>query len=328
MKKFNEIKQFRHVIKEIQESHDFIGVDENGKAIYSHTTDYPILSFKGTVKLHGTNSSIVKYSNNTYKFQSRERELSLDSDNMSFMKKMINFDYQKLFDNIEFNDYCAIYGEWCGNGIQKGVAISKLSPMFVIFAIDIDGEYKHIEEYAHLKNETQNIFNITQFPSFNIDIDFNNPALIQNKLIELTQEVEKKCPVGEYFGVEGVGEGIVWTCHLNNKKYSFKVKGEKHQSSHVTKLAPVDTESIENINKFVEYAVTESRLEQGISKMIELNIPLEAESTSQYLRWIYNDVIKEESDVLEKNNIDAKKIGKFISAKAKQYWFNYLKNNF
>ena len=36
-------------------------------------------------------------------------------------------------DGIKFNDYCAIYGEWCGGNIQKGVAINGLNKMFVIF---------------------------------------------------------------------------------------------------------------------------------------------------------------------------------------------------
>lgn len=327
MKKFTEIRQYRHIIEEIQFDHDYKGKDENNKPIYIHTSDYPILSFKGTVKLDGTNSSIVKYSDNTYKFQSRERELSLEQDNMSFMTEIIKTDYKKLFDNIVFNDYCAIYGEWCGRGIQKGMAISKLPHMFVIFAVNIDGEYKNIENYSHLKIESQNIFNILQFQTFDICIDFNNPALSQGKLTELTDNIEKRCPVGAYFGVDGEGEGIVWTCYYKNKKYSFKTKGKKHQSSKTKNLVPTSVENIENINKFIEYSVTENRLKQGISKMKELNIPLETESTSEYLRWVYNDIIKEETDAIKKNNIDTKKLGKYISIKARKYWFDFLENN-
>ena len=84
---------------------------------------------------------------------------------------------------------------------------------------------------------------------------------------------------------------------------------------------------IENIQKFVEYAVTESRLNQGIDKMKELNIPIDIKSTGDYLRWIFNDIIKEETDTIVANKIDIKKIGSHISAKAKIFWLDYLKNN-
>jgi hypothetical protein len=328
MKKFTEIEQFRNVIRQVKDSHDYAGKNDDGKAIFNHTTPYPTMKFRGTVKLHGSNSSIVKYADGTYKFQSRESELSLTEDNYNFMNEMIKKDYQKLFDNIQFNEYCAIYGEWCGKGIQKKVAISQLPKMFVIFAIKIDGLYKDMSNFAHIKNEDQLIFNILQFPNFEIDINFNRPELSINILSELTNNVEKECPVGKYFDVSGTGEGIVWE-HINdNKRYIFKVKGEKHQVSKVKTLTTVDIEEIENIKSFVDYAVTENRLTQGIDKMRELNIPIIDKSTADYLKWVYNDVIKEESDTIEKNNINIKKIGKAISAKARIFWLNYLNTNF
>lgn len=328
MKKFTEIEQFRNVIRQVKDSHDYAGKNRDGKAIFNHTTPYPTMKFRGTIKLHGSNSSIVKYSDNTYNFQSKETELSLTEDNYNFMNEMIKKDYKKLFDNIDFNEYCAIYGEWCGKGIQKKVAISQLPKMFVIFAIKIDGIYKDMSNFTHIKNEEQLIFNILQFPNFEIDIDFNRPELSINILSELTNNVEKECPVGKYFDVSGTGEGIVWE-HINdNKRYIFKVKGEKHQVSKVKTLTTVDIEEIENIKSFVDYAVTENRLTQGIDKMRELNIPIIDKSTADYLKWVYNDVIKEESDTIEKNNINIKKIGKAISAKARIFWLNYLNTNF
>ena len=160
-----------------------------------------------------------------------------------------------------------------------------------------------------------------------IDIDFNQPELSQNKLVEYTDAVEKECPVGKTFGISGTGEGIVWE-HISNQRYIFKVKGEKHQNSRVKTLTTVDTESIENINSFIEYAVTENRLKQGIDKMRELGLPIEPKTTGDYLRWVYNDVVKEETDTMVANNIDPKKIGAAVSAKARMFWLNYLNNNF
>ena len=326
-KTFTEIDQFRSVVREVKSHWDYSGKDDNGDAIYSHKAPYPVLTFRGTVKLHGTNSSILKYKNGEYKFQSRERTLFIDDDNAGFMRNMVSKDYFKLFDGIEFNDYCAIYGEWCGQGIQKSVAITELPKMFVIFAVKIDDVYQDMAKFTHLKIEDQQIFNILQFPTFSIDIDFNQPEMSQNKLIELTDGVEKECPVGKNFGISGTGEGIVWE-HVGEHRYIFKVKGEKHQNSKVKTLTTVDTEAIENMNAFIEYAVTENRLNQGVDKMRELGLPIEPKTTGDYLRWVYNDVVKEESDTMVANNIDQKKLGAAVSAKARMFWLNYLNSNF
>jgi hypothetical protein len=328
MKKFTEIEQFRNVIREVKSRHDYTGRDENDDAIYSHTSPYPTLKFKGTVKLHGTNAAIVAHMVSldvtAYEFQSRENVLSVNEDNAGFMRTMLGKNYEKLFAGIKFNESCAIYGEWCGQGIQGGVGISKLPKMFVIFAVRIDDVYQDMENFKHVQINEEQIYNIMQFPSYSIDIDFNNPELVQNKLIELTMEVEKECPVARYFGIEGIGEGIVWEHIDGDERFIFKVKGEKHQNSKVKTLTTVDVEAIQNIKNFVEYAVTENRLLQGIDKMKEMHIPLDTKSTSEYLRWVYNDVIKEELDNIKANGIDEKKIGSAVSAKARIFWLNYL----
>ena len=336
MKSYTDIGQFRNTVKSVRERHDYQGRDENNKAKFKHISPYPILRFRGTVKLHGTNSGIVAYKGNDgkishYGFQTRERDIDLNNlpedDNYDFAKEMLAKNYKRLFDGIHFNETCAIYGEWCGETIQKKVAIAQLPKMFVIFGIRIDDIYHDIEEFPHLISESERIFNILQFKTFYIDIDFNNPQLIQNELVNLTLAVENQCPVGEYFGVEGRGEGIVWEHISGDVKFVFKVKGEKHQSSKVKTLTTVDVEALKNIQEFIEYAVTENRMSQGIDKMKELNKPIDETSTGDYLRWVYNDVIKEESDTMAESGIDPKKIGKYISEKARVFWFKYLDDN-
>lgn len=325
MKKFTDIGQFRDVIRAIKSHHDYVGKDENEDPIYRHESPYPTLKFRGTIKLHGTNSAIVMYKDGHIEYQSRERVLSIKEDNASFMLAMMNIDTKKLFEGIEFNDHCAIYGEWCGGNINKGIAIAGLPKMWVIFAVKVDDVYQDIEKYAHLKMEDQKIFNILQFEHYDIDIDFEKPEEAQNKIVELTLKVEAQCPVGKFFGNEGIGEGIVLECILGpTERFIFKSKGLKHSSSKVKKLASVDTEAVEGIRQFIEYAVTENRMQQGIDKMIEMKIPLDVKSTGEYLRWVYNDVIKEEQDTIVKNQLDVKKLGSYISAKARPFWMNYL----
>ena len=117
MKKYPSIEQFRSVIRTVKTQHDYQGKDENGEAIYQHLSNYPTLKFQGTVKLHGTNASIVKYSDGRLEYQSRERVLSLEQDNANFMMNMMGKDTSSLFSGIEFDDYCAFYGEWCGGNV-------------------------------------------------------------------------------------------------------------------------------------------------------------------------------------------------------------------
>ena len=319
MKKYPSIEQFRNVIRTVKTNHDYQGKDENGDAIYTHTSNYPTLKFKGTVKLHGTNASVVKYSDDRIEYQSRERVLSLDSDNANFMSVMSVRKWDKFFSQFVFNDYCAIYGEWCGGNIQKGVAINRLEKMFIIFGVKVDDTWAELPR--DLQDNDNNIYNILQFPTYEVEIDFNNPELIQNKLIELTLEVENECPVGKYFGNIGIGEGIVFSC-VEDQTLTFKSKGEKHSVSKVRKLNEVDVVALEGINEFVDSTVTENRLKQGLQVLKENGVALETKSIGEFLRWIVTDVLKEERDTLEVSGLDEKKVKNAIINKARVWFLN------
>lgn len=318
MKKFVSIEQFRSVVKRVREIQDFKGLVD-GKPVYSHTSDYPILKFKGTVKLHGTNAAIVKYSDGRIEYQSRERILSLEQDNAGFMTYMMPKDFSFILNNIPFNDYVAVYGEWCGKGIQKGVAISELDKMFVIFGVKVDDKWIELESWLHSPEER--IFNINNFQTFEVEIDFNNPELIQNKLNELTTQVEECCPVGEYFGVKGIGEGIVFKCE-NNPDLIFKSKGEKHSVSKVKVLNLVNVEQIESCNEFINSTVTENRLNQGVTFLKENGFEVSPKSLGDFIRWVVTDILKEESDTIFENNLDEKRIKTLIATKCRVWFLN------
>lgn len=319
MKKYQSIEQFRNVIRNVRAIHDFQGKDDEGKAIYQHKHNYPILKFIGTVKLHGTNAGIVKYVDGRVEFQSRERVLTVNDDNAGFANKFSNVDLSFLFEQFEFSESVAIFGEWCGGNIQKGVAINGLEKMFVIFGVTVDDNWVTIPNGLH--NNEVGIYNILQFPTFEIDIDFNTPESVQNKLIEMTVSVEECCPVGKYFGKEGTGEGIVFTCE-SNQDLKFKSKGEKHSASKVKTLNEVDVELMASINEFVDMAVSENRLKQGISYFIENGIALEARNTGQFLSWVVTDVLKEELDTLKASGLDEKKVKAAIVTKARMWFLN------
>jgi hypothetical protein len=336
---YPSIEQFRNVITNINRQFNFVGLDENGDAIYDHNKMKPILTFKGTVKLHGTNAG-VSFNEGGYWIQSRENIITPEKDNAGFAffvesKKDV---FKKFVDQINSanffdlrNNTVTIYGEWCGGNIQKGVAICNLPKSFFIFGVKVTPHTNSEEEQKakpafwipshYLKSPEDNIYNIEDFQTWEMEIDFNYPELVQNKLGELTLAVEEECPVGKAFGFSGVGEGIVWSCNYNGVVHRFKVKGEKHSSSKVKKLAEVDVEKINSIKEFVDYAVTESRFNQGIEKTFPNNEPIDVKKMGQLMKWIVDDIIKEEMDTMVQNKLEPKDVGKYISTKVREMFF-------
>jgi hypothetical protein len=242
---------------------------------------------------------------------------------------MLQKPLEQLAEFFQRSDDVYIYGEWCGQGIQKGVAISEVPKMFVIFDVIANGD--RVKDISHIKLPEHRIFNINDFDAVYIEIDFNQPELVQNSLIEVTNAVEAECPVGAYFGVKGVGEGVVWQLAEDFEQYkagdselTFKVKGEKHSVSKVKTLAAVDIDKVNSVNEFVSNVVTDNRCEQGLGYLREMKLEISVKSTGDFVRWVYNDVVKEESDVIAASGIETKDIGGAVSKAAKVWYFNNL----
>lgn len=326
---FSKIGQFRNVIHHVKSQTDFKGVDASGEAIYDHTSDYPVMQFRGTVKMHGTNSAIVLDENREITIQSRSRTITVLNDNAGFAAFAAGLSPAVL--NL-FPTNTAVFGEWAGGNIQKGVALNGLPKVFVIFGLKnlVNDKWLNVDHFMDFKDHLQmlndeNVFVTTQFPTFEIEIDFNKPELAQERLIEITEQVEKECPVGKFFDVSGVGEGVVWDAvGATTSEFRFKVKGEIHSTSKVKKLADVDVQKVENVREFIEITVTPGRLEQGLQVLKERKIPLEQQSTGIYLKWLVEDIITEELDTLVKNGLCAKDVNSAISNAGRAFWFKSI----
>ena len=343
MIKFPSIEQFRSVVATVLRQYNFAGLDENGDAIYDTTRPKPTLTFKGTVKLHGTNAAVSGNLSDGIWAQSRENIITPEKDNAGFAffvesnKELFTELIASVFTKNEIDmleNTVTIYGEWAGGNIQKGVGITNIEKSFFIFGVKVtphttteeDAKVKpaYWVDYSYLKSPENRIFNIDDYPTWTIDIDFNMPQLVQNKLSELTLAVEEECPVAKTFGFSGIGEGIVWSTTLNGNVHRFKVKGEKHSSSKVKTLAAVDTEKLESIQKFVEYAVTESRFNQALENVFPNEEPIQNNKLGDVIRWVVNDVIKEEMDTMVDNKIEPKDVNKYISSKVREMFFNLV----
>lgn len=310
--KFGSIGQFRNFIKTMQ----YLG--------------WRKINLIGTVKIHGTNSSVgLDLKDNSLFYQSRNRVLSLDDDNYDFAKYIEDnkSEFLKIFDeiknkiNTEKYDSIIIYGELAGKGIQNKVAVSQIDRFFAPFSVI--GVNKDTVDQLDVKlsvNESIRFYPVETFGVYNIQLDLDNVHLAQQEIKDLTISIENECPVGKYFGVSGTGEGIVFTDET--KQYSFKSKGEKHSVSKVKVIANVDIEKINKIKDFVDYSVIENRLNQGIEYLKEMNKELDISSMGDFLRWLANDVLKEEQDVISENGLDndLKAIMKSVSSKGRK-WF-------
>lgn len=355
---FPSIEQFRDVAYAIKLHSTYTGKDEKGEPIYDPSISKPTVRFEGTVKLHGSNCSICLLKNGELQYQSRETILDIHNDNSGFCNYMtphadvlkdflktalVSIDPNDPTKDIvrDFKEYIAIYGEWCGKGIQKGTAIQQLEKMFVIFGCKIDDEWVDFDYALKMMGDKPEprIYNILQFPTYAIDIDFNNPASVLDRLNDLALEIEAECPVAKALGVSGIGEGIVWTGSITRPTYvspepitvyyRFKIKGEKHKlKAKSEKAVTLDVDMYNSVKEFVEDNLSENRLNQGLSWLKENNHPIHISSMGPYIKWCVGDVKKECQLEIEANMIDEKMLNKEAGKVARDFYLNYVNTNF
>lgn len=347
-KKYPSTNQFSGAVKHVRDHCKY------------HNLPLPTLKVSGSVKLHGTNAAIGFNENDVW-FQSRENLITYEKDNAGFATwGTQNLDILKEIysiivseNNLE-HDAFYIFGEWFGGNIQQGVALSQLNVkkfgifkmIFVKFktkivkklidGVDIEEEVNADETYeidpcnfhSRINTLLPNVVVIDYIvPPVEVTIDFENPHLVQNQLLELVLGVEKECPVGKYFGFSGIGEGLVFSCNEVDWFPRFKCKGELHSASKVKtvrELTSAEIASKANSVEFVEYACTENRLKQGIDKLVEMGLTVDIKSMGAYLKWVGQDILKEEMDVLIESKIERGDVMPAIANKARNWFLNYL----
>jgi len=330
-KRFPSIEQFRSVVKQVKDTSSYVGQDGEGKPIFDYTRPLPTITFTGTVKLHGTNAAIGYSKQDGLWCQSRERILSVEKDNagFAFWVESNREHLTKVFEAIaKRGETTYVYGEWAGKGVQKGVGISEIDKAFYVFDVYREKGDKSLwdavcvftdacDKYESFHNK---IMPIDFAAKYVFGIDFNKPELSQNDLALLTESVERECPSAMYFGVSGIGEGVVWRAEWNNQVLRFKVKGEKHSSSKVKTLASVDVEKIGSAVEFADSVVTDSRFNQAIENVFN-GESVDIKKLGEVIKWVMNDVLKEEIDTMAANGLEPKDVGKYVSQKVKEKFF-------
>lgn len=337
---YPKIEQFRNVIYSINRMVTYTGRDINDDPVYDMTIPKPTLTFTGTVKLHGTNAGVTYNTEHGMWPQSKENIITIKDDNAGFAKFTVSnkksflklIEQVKIKHDIDTNEFnISIFGEWAGGNIQKNMGISHFDKAFYIFGVkiskpqDIDFTSYWLDA-TNLRDNDSRIYNIYDFKTYSIEIDFNMPQLVQNKLGDITVEVEKECPVAKQLGFSGMGEGIVWSVTYKDTVHRFKVKGEKHSVSKVKTLAPVDIEKLNSITEFVDYAVTENRFNQALGIIFKDPMEYDVKKMGDVIRWVVGDITAEEMDTMLENKLVPKDVNKYISAKTRTMFFKVLQS--
>jgi hypothetical protein len=138
----------------------------------------------------------------------------------------------------------------------------------------------------------------------------------------MTEEIERQCPVGAYFKRIGCGEGIVWTeWKQTNGCLTFKVKGRQYSIVNSKTLVPIHTLKLNSVQDFVEYACTVNRMQQAYDCVHAELASIETKDFSTFVRWLVEDIIKEEKDTMDVAHVDSKDLTRSITKKA-QTWFD------
>lgn len=349
MVKYPSIEQFRNVIQKVQHSAQYAGYDPvTETTIMNRGAKMPVITVTATEKIHGTNGGVSYSHPDGFWVQSRENIITAESDNAACaFHAMQNKDVWVEIINALAEEYhvdlnkqiITLYFEWAGSGIQKNSAVTGLDKMAILF--------KHFKVSPLEPSETEpavwfdtkigdtwidkvqnRIFNICNFPTYEFDIDFNTPVLSQNKMVELVEKIiEPNSPVGLHFGIEkNIGEGIVCSFKYKNALYQFKVKGTAHSSTKVKTLKPVDDVKIQKIQVISQQLTPAWRLEQMFAlanDTINGGIP-KIENMGTFLKFVNQDILKEESDVITTAGLEPKEMFPTISRIARQWYTEEL----
>ncbi|KAJ7284969.1 hypothetical protein C8J57DRAFT_989459, partial [Mycena rebaudengoi] len=302
-------------------------------------------TFFGTLKLHGTNATVLFKNGDKAHPQIQCRSWIIvdhKKDNLGTYALLSAAPLSSLVDQIlavrgQGSAFSEIYicGEIAGQGVQKGVAIAAIERFFAIFNIRIDGRWVDMRDYKFCSLRDHRIYNVAQYKTFAVDIDFRKDTRpVYEQMMKYTAEVYEECPFASTFldkktgkPISGRGEGIVWTMVRSSfmdegagRGYddtflcNFKTKGEAfHTTTSRPKPTPVAVDDSGAAGQFADYALAERRFEQGVEylegEQAREGAPIQGydvKLTGAFINWVTNDAIKEERNEMERMGVPEK----------------------
>lgn len=302
-----------------------------GFAKYPHLLEGdPSVTYRAKVKVHGTNAGVRIDPDGTVTALSRSSVITLEKDNAGFARWVA--ERSDAFASLARNFTIVVFGEWCGPGIQKGVAVCGIpKKVFAVFGIRVPEADGLAAEPAYLHEMVGHIPDVHVIPWFNdgetftVDWTAEGDALqpVLDAVNARVSEVETEDPwVSSTFGVKGLGEGLVFYPTGRGDSYKafssfvFKAKGEKHNTVARTKPAQASATSVEALADFVDLVLTEARLEQGLSVVGGAD----PKKMGDFLKWVNGDLVKETAAELEASKLPPKEAYRACTNHARD-WF-------
>ena len=291
--------------------------------------------YAAKIKLHGTNAAVRIDPDGIVTAFSRSRIITPQQDNCGFAEWVESKReyFAKLADDKPF----VIYGEWCGPGIQKGVAINEIpNRIFAVFGIRrIDNDVFESHPFV-LENILYGIPDLYVLPYFGSTFIIpwegtqEGTEAILNRINTHVHEIEREDPwVKSIFNISGVGEGLVF--YPINPGYhafstlSFKAKGEKHSIVARTKPVQYDATIVTSLNEFADLVITQERLEQAARFVGEGQLIFEMKNIGIFIKWINQDILKECVAELAASKLDKNNAMKACSTKARDWYMEATK---
>lgn len=304
------------------------------------------VTYKAKAKLHGTNAGVRVDPDGTITAFSRTSVITPESDNAGFAGWLAG--RTTAFDDAWRTDLpTVVYGEWCGPGIQKGVAVNQLiHRVFAVFGaryldpVAADATLDFIYEPRELVSRA-GFTGFHVIPWFNdgelFTIDWSAPVEelqpVLDRINAHVLAVEACDPwVKATFGIEGTGEGLVFypvdddhQGYEGFKNLCFKAKGDKHQVVAHTKPAQADPTVVAGLSAFAELVVTPARLEQAVRAVNGGELVFDQKNIGAFLAWLNRDIAKETAAELEASGLDQKAAIKACNSRATSWYVAEMK---
>ncbi len=295
------------------------------------TDSKPKVPYRGKIKLHGTNAGVQFGADGEIAAQSRSQFIVPGDDNAGFAQWVEK--NRAYFESLSLSNH-TVFGEWCGQGIMKGTAINQIGrKIFAVFAImDSVNNTVIIDPVAISGILEPDVLvpadmHVLPWCSATFEVDFNDRDQLLATVEKLNLAVEAVEFVDPWvevmFGVNGVGEGIVYyptrgMLAVNKEAFEnfvFKAKGEKHKVVKTKEAVQIDPEVASSVDSFVKMFLTDARLEQGLALTTA-----DMKNTGTFLKWVMSDVQKESTAELEASDLTWEQVNKDVQTAARN-WF-------
>lgn len=295
---------------------------------------FPVIRYRGKVKLHGSNCAVQVTADGVFT-QSRTSLLTPESDYKGFAAFVRS--HESYFRSLPPG--CVIFGEWCGPGVEKGMAISQAkSKVFAVFSVRVGEQMVYepeaIRALLPAAGAPETLY-VLPWEGAEFQVDYGSPEGLQQTAAMINarvEQVEREDPwVKATFGISGLGEGLVFypiavdggepkADPESLTQLMWKAKGEKHRTAGTRTAVQVNAEVVASVEEFVSLMVTEARLQQGLGAVC--GGTRDPKATGKFLAWTLADVQKESVAELEASGLTWAQVEKAVQAKARSWFQN------